>query len=104
MTSFRFLVLIIVSLIFLSSNGLSQNSDTGGLVGYEIGVQADIDNLPRVKQKLVSPPFVPDHEQVATGGPKIVEIEFIIEEKEIEVAPEAFVQAMTYNGSVVLAQ
>ena len=100
MPSFRFLVLIIVSFIFLSSNGLAQNSDTGGLEGYEIGVQADIDNLPRVKQKLVSPPFVPDHEQVAMGGPKIVEVEFIIEEKEIEVAPGAFVQAMTYNGSV----
>ena len=100
MTSFRFLVFIIVSLIFLSSNGLSQNSDTGGLVGYEIGVQADIDNLPRVKQILVIPPFVPEHEQVATGRPKIVEIEFIIEEKEIEVAPNAFIQAMTFNGSV----
>jgi len=87
MTSFRFLFFIIISLIFLSNNSLSQNSDTGGLVGYEIGVQADIDNLQRVKQKLVIPPFVPEHEQVATGSPKIVEIEFIIEEKEIEVAP-----------------
>ena len=100
MTSFRFLVFIIVSLIFLSSNGLAQSSDTGGLEGYEIGVQADVDNLPRVKQKLVSPPFVPDHEQVAIGGPKIVEVEFIIEEKEIEVAPGVFIQAMTFNGSV----
>ena len=100
MTSFRFLVFIIISLIFLSNNSLSQNSDTGGLEGYEIGVQADIDNLPRVKQKLVTPPFVPEHEQVAIGGPKIVEVEFIIEEKEIEVAPDAFIQAMTFNGSV----
>ena len=100
MTSFRFLVFIIISLIFLSNNSLSQNSDTGGLEGYEIGVQADIDNLPRVKQKLVSPPFIPEHEQVAIGGPKIVEVEFIIEEKEIEVAPDAFIQAMTFNGSV----
>jgi nitrite reductase (NO-forming) len=49
---------------------------------------------------LVIPPFVPEHEQVATGSPKIVEIEFIIEEKEIEVAPNAFIQAMTFNGSV----
>jgi len=98
-TSFRFLI-IMISLIFLSNNSLSQNSDTGGLEGYEISVQADIDNLQRVKQKLVSPPFVPDHEQVAMGSPKIVEIEFIIEEKEIEVAPDAFVQAMTFNGSV----
>ena len=100
MTIFRFLIFIIISLIFLSNNSLSQITDTGGLEGYEIGVQANIDNLPRVKQNLVSPPFVPDHEQVATGGPKIVEIEFVIEEKEIEVAPDAFIQAMTFNGSV----
>jgi len=100
MNSFRFLIFIIISLVFLSINSLSQNADIGGLEGYEIGVQADIDNLQRVKQILVSPPFIPDHEQVATGSPKIVEIEFVIEEKEIEVAPDAFVQAMTFNGSV----
>ena len=100
MTSIRFLVFIIISLIFLSNNGFCQNSNTGGLEGYEIGVKADIDNLQRVKQKLVIPPFVPEHEQVATGSPKIVEIEFIIEEKEIEVAPNVFIQAMTFNGSV----
>ena len=100
MTIFRFLIFIIISMVFLSNNSISQITDTGGLEGYEIGVQANIDNLPRVKQNLVSPPFVPDHEQVATGGPKIVEIEFVIEEKEIEVAPDAFIQAMTFNGSV----
>ncbi|MCH7928734.1 MAG: nitrite reductase, copper-containing [Candidatus Dadabacteria bacterium] len=100
MTSIRFLVFIIISLIFLSNNGFCQNSNTGGLEGYEIGVKADIDNLQRVKQKLVIPPFVPEHEQVATGSPKIVEIEFVIEEKEIEVAPNVFIQAMTFNGSV----
>ncbi|MGI9533529.1 MAG: multicopper oxidase domain-containing protein, partial [Thermodesulfobacteriota bacterium] len=95
------LIIIFISLIFLSNQySLAQNPDTGGLEGYEIGVQADIDNLPRVKQKLVSPPFVPDHNQIATEEPKIVEVEFIIEEKEIEVAPGAFVQAMTFNGSV----
>ena len=100
MTSIRFLVFIIISLIFLSNNGFCQNSNTGGLEGYEIGVKADIDNLQRVKQKLVIPPFVPEHEQVATGSPKIVEIQFVIEEKEIEVAPNVFIQAMTFNGSV----
>jgi len=102
MASFRISMFIFISLLFISNNGFCQNSDTGGLEGYEIGVKADIDidNLQRVKQKLVIPPFVPEHEQVATGSPKIVEIEFIIEEKEIEVAPNAFIQAMTFNGSV----
>ena len=91
--------LFIFSLL-ITGSVLSQYSNAAGLEGYEIGVQADVDNLPRVKQKLVSPPFVPDHEQVAIGGPKIVEVEFIIEEKEIEVAPDVFIQAMTFNGSV----
>lgn len=100
MASLKISMFIFISLLFISNNGFCQNSNTGGLEGYEIGVQADIDNLPRVKQKLVIPPFVPEHEQVATGSPKIVEIEFIIEEKEIEVAPNAFIQAMTFNGSV----
>ena len=100
MASLKISMFIFISLLFISNNGFCQNSNTGGLEGYEIGVQADIDNLPRVKQILVSPPFVPKHEQVATGSPKIVEIEFIIEEKEIEVAPNAFIQAMTFNGSV----
>jgi nitrite reductase (NO-forming) len=91
--------LFIFSLL-ITGSVLSQYSNAAGLEGYEVGVQADIADLPRVKQKLVTPPFLPEHEQVAVGGPKIVEIEFVIEEKEIEVAPGAYIQAMTYNGSV----
>ncbi|MDA2920558.1 copper-containing nitrite reductase [Desulfobacterota bacterium AH_259_B03_O07] len=78
----------------------AQAYESGGLEGYKVGTKTNIDGLERVTQKLVPPPFVPEHEQVAMGGPKIVEVEFIIEEKEIEVAPDAFVQAMTFNGSV----
>jgi nitrite reductase (NO-forming) len=89
--------LFIFSLL-ITGSVLSQYSNAAGLEGYEVGVQADIADLPRVKQKLVTPPFLPEHEQVAVGGPKIVEIEFVIEEKEIEVAPGAYIQAMTYNG------
>ena len=33
-----------------------------------------VSGLPRVKQTLVLPPFVPEHSQVAQGGPKIVEV------------------------------
>ena len=29
----------------------------------------------RVKQVMVAPPFLPEHEQVAVGGPKIVEVD-----------------------------
>ncbi|MGR3914251.1 MAG: copper-containing nitrite reductase [Gammaproteobacteria bacterium] len=72
----------------------------GGLPGYDIGNQADISGLKRVKQVLVAPPFVPKHEQVAKGPPKIVEIKMVIEEKEIEVEPGVFMWAFTFNDSV----
>src|SRR5262245_17744600 len=34
----------------------------------------DIGTLPRVQQKMVAPPFLPKHEQVASTGPKVVEV------------------------------
>ena len=43
----------------------------------------DISALPREKVTLVAPPFVHAHEQVAKGGPKIVEFTMTIEEKPI---------------------
>ena len=61
----------------------------------------DISALPRVKQKLVAPPFAPEHDQVAKGGPKIVEIELDIIEKMMEVDHDGtMIWAFTYNGSV----
>lgn len=62
---------------------------------------AEIDTLPRVTQYLVAPPFVPEHEQVATVGPRIVEVRLVIEEKPIVIDEDGTViQAMTFNGSV----
>ncbi len=61
----------------------------------------DISKLPRVKQQLVPPPAFPLHEQVADGGPKIVEIELTVEEKQIEIDDEGTkIWAFTYNGTV----
>ncbi len=60
---------------------------------------ANIQGLERVQQALVAPPFVPEHDQVAKGGPKIVEMTMNIVEKEMEIAPNVFVQAMTFEGS-----
>jgi nitrite reductase (NO-forming) len=61
----------------------------------------DVSKLTRVRQKLVAPPFLPEHEQVAVGDPKIIEIELIIEEKKMVLDDEGTeVWAMTYNGSV----
>ena len=62
---------------------------------------ADPASLPRVRQALVAPPFLPEHEQVASGGPKIVEVTLVIEEKLMELDDAGTtVWALTYNGSV----
>ena len=63
---------------------------------------ADLSGLERVRQVLVDPPFAPIHEQVATGAPKIVEIEMITEERLMVVDEDtgASIWALTFNGSV----
>ena len=60
----------------------------------------DVSTLERVQQVLVAPPALPEHEQVYDGEPRVVEIRMLVEEKEIEVAPGAFMWAFTFNGSV----
>ena len=60
----------------------------------------DVSNLERVTQELVSPPFFPEHEQDSPAEPRVVEVRMVVEEKEIEVAPGAFMWAFTFNGSV----
>lgn len=63
---------------------------------------ADLSGYTRVKQELVAPPFAPAHEQVATGGPKIIEIYMETTERLMVVDEDtgASVWALTYNGSV----
>ena len=61
----------------------------------------DISTLPRVTQKLVAPPFLPEHEQVASGGPKIVEVTLTIDEKKMVIDPDGTeIWALTFGGSV----
>ncbi|ESW84871.1 MULTISPECIES: copper-containing nitrite reductase [unclassified Mesorhizobium] len=63
--------------------------------------KADIRGLPRDKVKLVAPPFVHPHDQIAKGGPKIVEFTITIEEKPMVIdADGTQLNAMTYNGSI----
>ena len=63
--------------------------------------EEEIAKLPRVKVKLVDPPFVHEHDQVAKGGPKVVEFEMAIEEKKIVLDDSgAEVWAFAFNGSV----
>ncbi len=59
------------------------------------------EGLERVTQKLVAPPFLPAHEQAATGKPKVVQVRMVIEEKLMEVGPNgAEIWAMMFDGSV----
>ncbi|SUO93475.1 copper-containing nitrite reductase [Suttonella ornithocola] len=74
---------------------------TGGLDGYEVGVQApDLSKLEHVKQTLVTPPNVPEHSLKTPAAPRVVQVEMTIQEKEIEVEPGVFMWAFTFNGSV----
>jgi nitrite reductase (NO-forming) len=57
--------------------------------------------LPRVKQVLVKPPFVPQHAQKADGGPKIVEVRLEVEERKLVVDQDGTtINAMTFHGTV----
>ncbi len=62
---------------------------------------AEVDELPRVVQEMVAPPFVPEHEQLVTGGSKVVQVRLVIEEKKIEIDDEETeVWAMTFGGTI----
>ena len=57
-------------------------------------------SLKRVRQILVAPPALPDHSQVASGEPTIVEVRLVIEEKEIEVGSACRTPAMARSAHV----
>ena len=63
--------------------------------------EVDLSGLPRVKQELVAPPFVPAHEQVATGGPKIIEVELTATEDKREIDDDGtMLNTLSFNGSI----
>jgi nitrite reductase (NO-forming) len=69
--------------------------------GVTTGPAPDLSTLPRTRVELPPPPFVHPHEQVATGGPQVVEFTLTIEEKPLVIDEYGTtVQAMTFNGSV----
>ena len=69
--------------------------------GVTTGPVPDLKDLPRVKVDLVAPPFVHPHDQVAVGGPKVVQFEMTIEEKLLTIDEYGTtIPAMTFNGSV----
>lgn len=65
------------------------------------GEMVDLSAMPRKQVKLVAPPFVHEHEQVASTEPHIVEFEMTIKEKEVEVDEDGtMMQGMTFDGSI----
>jgi nitrite reductase (NO-forming) len=59
------------------------------------------EGLKRVKQELVKPPFLPKHSLKAEGGPKIVEVRLVVEERKMVIDNiETEVNALTFQGSV----
>lgn len=72
------------------------------LPGLQVVAHAEeIASLPREKVTLVAPPFVHAHEQVASGGPKVVEFSMAIEEKPMVIDNDGTeLRAMTYNGTI----
>lgn len=78
----------------IKTAGAEEVADTSG------APTVDLSSLPRRKVKLVKPPFVHPHDQVASTGPEVVEFEMRIVEKELQLDEGAWVQAMTFNGSV----
>ena len=65
-----------------------------------VAAPADLSSLTRIRRDLVAPPFVHAHEQVAPAEPRIVEFTMTIVEKEMQVDSGAWVQAMTFDGSM----
>ncbi len=74
-------------------------SQRAGKVNYDD--PTNIDSLEHIRQELVPPPFVPAHDQVATGAPKVIQVRLVIEEKPMVIDDDGTeIQAMTFNGSV----
>ena len=61
----------------------------------------NLDNLPVVIQELVEPPFVPRHNIVAKGGPKIIKVRMRITEKVMTIDEEGTkFRVFAFNDSV----
>jgi nitrite reductase (NO-forming) len=93
MAPIRFISAILLLSILISCNNNKSS------VFEETGPETPA-MLEHVKQELVDPPALPEHNQVAEGEPKVVEVRMVIEEKKIEVAPGAKIWALTYEGTV----
>ena len=99
---------------FLKATGLASLATLAGASAAKAGTEeeapvmkvsaesaSDIAKLPRVKQKLVEPPFLPEHEQSVDGQPRVIEVTLPIIEKKIQIDNEGTeIWALTFGGTV----
>ena len=93
----------LASLATLAAAGTARAAGeaTAPVAKVDPAVAADIAKLPRVSQKLVDPPFLPEHEQTADGQPRVIEVTLPIVEKKIQIDDEGTeIWALTFNGTV----
>ncbi len=98
---YKIILLVFVSYVWGCSSTAVQTAPK--LVSTERTINStptDIASLHRQSQKLVSPPFLPVHDQAAIGGPRIIEVRLQAEEKMIDIGNGQTIQAMTFNGSI----
>ena len=70
------------------------------IAAFKINAET-VDDLPVVIQELVSPPFVPVHNQVADEKAKVIKVTMIVEEKIIEIDDEGTqFRVFAFNDSV----
>jgi nitrite reductase (NO-forming) len=93
---------VILGVLGIVSSGTSAGAESSG---WKIPPDPEIVNFKRedaevITQKLVAPPFLPEHAQVAKGPPRLVKIRMDIVEREVGIAPGVFVWQMAFNNSV----
>jgi nitrite reductase (NO-forming) len=88
-------IAIATSLVAFSASSYSAEA----LDITKVAITSQAQGLERVTQTLVAPPFLPKHDQVAKGTAQIIAMTMDIVEKEMEIAPGVFVQAMTFEGT-----
>lgn len=74
------------------------------ILGFSLSVQSvfsiEIDEMERVVQQLVAPPFLPEHTQIANSEPQVIQITMTVEEKEMQIDNNLSTRVMAFNGSI----
>jgi nitrite reductase (NO-forming) len=85
-----------------SGPALAQDTASATALGMATD-DVDLAALLRIRQKLVAPPILPEHSQVATTGPRIIEVEMIVQEKLVKIDDDgdgATIWVFAYEGFV----